>query len=116
MHHPHSGRWVSNLDTDENLLAKYRQEDPDPDYEMDQDHQQQQHMPSMQAPIAQHESQTHANLQQHPPITSVSAQPESMSPATRPGGIRTGIFYPQLVEIFSSNHGNYRKKREASWK
>jgi len=91
VHHPHTARWVNSIDPDENMLTKYRQEDPEPDYEMDQDHQQQQHMQSMQAPTGQQESQSHASLQHHPPITSLSAQPESMSPATRPGGIRTGI-------------------------
>lgn len=97
MHHPHDGRWVNSLEAEENILTKYRQEDPEPDYEMDhqsQDHQQQQqqqHMQSMQGPAVTHESQTHANLQQHPPITTVSTQPEQMSPTTRPGGIRTGI-------------------------
>lgn len=89
IHHPH-GRWTGSLETEET----YRQDDPEPDYEMDhqpQDQQQQQqHMPSMQGPTATHESQTHANLQPHPPITSVSQQPEQMSPATRPGVIRTG--------------------------
>jgi hypothetical protein len=100
MHHSHTGRWVDSMETEDNMLTKYRQEDPEPDYEMDhhqsQDHpqqQQQQHMQSMQAPSVSHESQTHAALQQqqHPPIAAVSTQPEQMSPATRPGVIRTGM-------------------------
>ena len=91
IHHPHGAtRWVNSLDETQDNIMKYRQEEPEPDYEMDhqsQDHQQQQHLQTMQAPA---ESQTHANLQAHPPITSVSNQAEQMSPAARPGVIRTG--------------------------
>jgi hypothetical protein len=57
-----------------------------------QDHpQQQQHLQSMQAPpTASHESQAHATLQPHTPMTALPSQPEQMSPATRPGVVRTG--------------------------
>ena len=100
IHHPHgAARWTNSLETEE----PYRQDDPEPDYEMDhqpQDQQQQPHMHSMQAPTATHESQTHANLQPHPPITSVSQQPEQMSPATRPGVIRTGKSHHNWLKIF----------------
>jgi len=78
MHHPHeTSRWVNSLDASEDNILKYRQEEAATDYELDhtpQDHQQQQ----------QH-------LQTHPPITSVSTQPEQVSPASRPGVIRTGM-------------------------
>jgi len=104
MHHPHSGRWLNlnSMETDDGMLNKYRQDDPEADYEMDhqsQDHPQQQqpqHMQQMQAPSASHESQTHASLQSLPPIAAVSNQPEQMSPATRPTGIRTGKFFHPL--------------------
>jgi hypothetical protein len=97
-HAPGAGRWVS-MDTEEDMLNKYRQDETDPDYEMDHqshDHPQQQHLQTMQAPpTASHESQTHANLQPHPPMTSLPSQPEQMSPATRPGVIRTGALFLQ---------------------
>jgi len=96
-HAPGAGRWVG-METDEELLNKYRPDDPEPDYEMDhqsQDHpQQQQHLQSMQAPpTASHESQAHATLQPHTPMTSLPSQPEQMSPATRPGVVRTGALF-----------------------
>jgi hypothetical protein len=125
MHHPHSGRWLNlnSMETDDGMLNKYRQDDPEPDYEMDhqsQDHPQQQqpqHMQQMQAPSASHESQTHASLQSLPPIAAVSNQPEQMSPATRPTGIRTGKFFTPLLIIFCADHDYYRTaKRSASRK
>jgi hypothetical protein len=87
----HPSRWVCN----HQKVAKTNlcvQDDTDPDYEMDQqthDHQQQ-HLQAMQAPAAPQESQSHANLQSHPPLTAGSNPPEQMSPATRPGVVRTG--------------------------
>lgn len=93
MHHAHGNRWVESLDPEENLLNKYRQDEPEPDYEIDhqsQDHHQQQSMQPLQGTAVSHESQTNANMQAHPPIASASTQPEQMSPAIRPGVIRTG--------------------------
>jgi hypothetical protein len=104
-HAPGAGRWVS-METDEDLLNKYRQDEPDPDYEMDHqshDHpqqQQQQHLQTMQAPpTASHESQSHPNLQPHPPMPSLPSQPEQMSPATRPGVIRTGALFFAKISL-----------------
>jgi hypothetical protein len=114
------------METEEDMLNKYRQqaEDPEADYEMDhqshdhqqqqQQQQQQQHLQPMQAQSsnATHESQSHANLQPHPPITSVSNQPEQMSPATRPSVVRTGasfifsIFYIFILQLHVAENYN----------
>jgi hypothetical protein len=103
IHHP-GARWVNSLETDDNIL-KYRQDEPEPDYEMDHQSQdpQQQQMQQMQAQTASHESQTHANLQPHPPIATISTQPEQMSPATRPGVIRTGMLLTSPPTIGCKN-------------
>lgn len=69
------------------------QDDTDPDYEMDQQtHDHHQQLQQLQAPSAQQDSQPHQNLQPHPPMPSISNQPEQTSPVVRPGVIRTGMF------------------------
>ena len=113
IHHPHSGgRWVSTMETEDDMLNKYRQEDTEADYEMDHqshDHPQQQHLQPMQAPPpASHESQSHPTLQPHPPMTSLPSQPEQMSPAARPGVVRTGALFLQKFPNRNFCNCNYR--------
>jgi hypothetical protein len=87
----HSGRWVFFNSKDH---VNVFQDDTDPDYEMDQQtHDHHQQLQQLQAPSAQQDSQPHQNLQPHPPMPSISNQPEQTSPAIRPGVVRTGTFF-----------------------
>jgi hypothetical protein len=63
----------------------------------------------MQAPPpASHESQSHPTLQPHPPMTSLPPQPEQMSPAARPGVVRTGALFLQKFPNRNFCNCNYR--------